>query len=367
VLAGQGFRVAIIERDVELGLPVHCTGIVSTECIERYDLPRELAISPISSFVLRSPSGSGAAVSRRSVQAQVFDRIELDRAMVNRATTAGAELITSANVTDIRWAGDRVELTGELPGTTGMTARAAVVATGFGAKLVRRVGLDSSMELVSGCQVVVEADDLEQLEIFTGGSLGEGGFGWLVPWKPGYALAGLLTRRDTVTYLHDHVRRLQDDGRVGRVREVFRCRPIPVSLSRRAVVDGILGVGDAVGQVKPTSGGGIYFGMIGADAAAATLATALERGDLTQAGLMPYEHRWRSILEAEIHQGYALRRLIEQLPDSVVEHIHRLLKVPGLRRLLIAAAPSFDWHSGPLTKVLARLERHTESATAVAP
>jgi hypothetical protein len=70
------------------------------------------------------------------------------------------------------------------------------------------------------------------------------------------------------------------------------------------------------------------------------------------------------LLDAEIKQGAALRGLIEQLPDALVEQMHRLLGVPGLRRLLVRAAPSFDWHSGPLTSFLTRLQRSTDDARA---
>ncbi|MEE8517692.1 MAG: hypothetical protein V3S98_01035, partial [Dehalococcoidia bacterium] len=201
----------------------------------------------------------------------------------------------------------------------------------------------------------------------TGEGFGDGGFGWLVPWKPGLALAGLLTRRASMDYLRQHLDRLHEAGRIGAVRELFRCRGIPLGVSRRAVLDGIIGVGDAVGQVKPTSGGGIYYGLLGADAAAETLLEALAAGDLSAESLAPYERRWRDMLEPEIRQGYALRRLIEQLPDGVIEQLHRLLSVPVLRQVLLAAAPTFDWHSRPLTRVLDRLRRHGDKRQAVAP
>jgi len=98
--------------------------------------------------------------------------------------------------------------------------------------------------------------------------------------------------------------------------------------------------------------------------AAPVLASAIEAGDLSAVRLATYENRWRDLLEAEIKQGEALRSLIEQLPDRLVEQMHRLLGVPGLRRLLVRSAPSFDWHSGPLTAFLTTLQRNTDEASA---
>ena len=367
-LASRGFRVALLEKDLAPGNPVHCTGIEGTECFERYGLPESLVIHSVSSFVLISPSGRRASLQRSETQAYVLDRVAMDQLMVDRAVEAGCELLTSFRADDVHWNGDGVTISGmheQAPAR--IEARAAVVATGFGTKLPRRAGLGAPSDLLSGCQAVVETTEATELELFTGATLGGGGFGWLVPWKPGLALTGLMTRRNTMSHLNAHVSRLQDAGQVGAVRELYRCRAIPLGVAQHSVADGVLGVGDAMGQVKPTSGGGIYFGLLAADEAASALTDALESGDVSAAGLAPYEHRWRALLEQEIRQGYKLRRLVEQLPDSMVDHIHRLLTVPGLRRLLVAAAPPFDWHSGPLTSVLARLKHHTESVQPIAP
>jgi flavin-dependent dehydrogenase len=45
---------------------------------------------------------------------------------------------------------------------------------------------------------------------------------------------------------------------------------IPLRPLRKTCGERILVVGDAAGQVKPTSGGGIYYGMLCADIAANT-------------------------------------------------------------------------------------------------
>ena len=362
-LAARGYRVALLERDPGPGRPVHCTGIVSDECFERYHLPASLVIGSVSSFVLRSPSGRPATIRRRSVQAHVLDRVGLDRWLADEAVRAGADLLTSTGVDDIRWTGGGVRLSLSGGGArASLTAHTAVVATGFGTPLARKLEIGSSGELLSGCQAVVEQEGVDEIEVFTGDALGRGGFGWLVPWRDGLALAGLLTRKHTMHRLNEHLARLRAGGRIGRVVERFRLRAVPIGLPDRTVADGIVAVGDVAGQVKPTSGGGIYYALLSAEIAATTLAEAMEAGDVTAAGLAPYEERWRAALGSEIRQGMRLRRLVEQLPESAIEQLHQLLGVPVLRRVLVSAAPSLDWHSSKLTRVLERLDRHRGAA-----
>ena len=359
LLAERGYSVALLERDPAPGAPVHCTGIVSKACVDEFSLPYSLVLHAVDSFVLRSPKGHGTEVKRQSVQGYILDREALDKHLASKAQSAGATLVTSAHVRSIAWQGDGVALSVNALGTSErLSARMAVMATGFGAPLARDLGLSSVQELMSGCQAVVATDIQSQVEVFTGGAMGPGGYGWLVPWKPGRALAGVLSRTHSVRYMHSLIGRLQEEGRIGAVHEVFRCRPIPLGISASSVSDGVLGVGDVVTQVKPTTGGGIYYGLLGAEAAAAAIDDALRLGDVTARGLQPYEATWRAMLEAEIRRGYLLRRVCEQLPDAVVEQLHRLLRLPILHRLLLSAAPSsFDWHSSSLLRVLSQLHQ----------
>ena len=360
-LAARGLRVLVLERDPEPGRPVHCTGIVSSECVERFALPQSLVLHEIDSFVLHSPKGASAQVKRASTQAYVLDRVGLDKHLVRRAEEAGAEVLAGATVSSIAWTGSGVCVEATLGGERlRIGARAAVVATGFGAPLARRLGLNQVPEVLSGCQVVAKTEGLTQVEVYSGVAHGRGGFGWLVPYRPGYALAGVLTRSHAVRYMRNHVRRLQAGGRVGEIVETFRCRPVPLGVAGRSVADGILGVGDVVNQVKPTTGGGIYYGLLGADAAAETLAEALERDEAGEAALLPYEARWQALMASEIRRGYQLRRLVERLPDAGVEQMHRLLRLPGLQRAVASMAAPFDWHSGPLLRFVDRLQRYAE-------
>ena len=71
----------------------------------------------------------------------------------------------------------------------------------------------------------------------------------------------------------------------------------------------------------------------------------------------PYEKRWKDIMASEIANGYNLRKLTEQLPDSMLEKMHRLLRIPGVKKILTSGSMPFDWHSGPLTKFVNLLSR----------
>ena len=68
-------------------------------------------------------------------------------------------------------------------------------------------------------------------------------------------------------------------------------KPLPRTYGERLVV-----VGDTAGLVKPTTGGGIYYGLLSADMAADTLHRALKANDLSAKSLASYEREWKNRL-----------------------------------------------------------------------
>jgi flavin-dependent dehydrogenase len=47
LLAKAGLDVGIFERNPVIGKDVNCTGIVSGECLKKFDLPEEAILRPI--------------------------------------------------------------------------------------------------------------------------------------------------------------------------------------------------------------------------------------------------------------------------------------------------------------------------------
>ena len=101
--------------------------------------------------------------------------------------------------------------------------------------------------------------------------------------------------------------------------------------------------GDAAGQVKPTSGGGIYYGMLSAREAAETVSEAFRQGRFTAQGLSSYERRWRARLGFDLRVGTLFRRLFARMADRDIDDLFHALQVNGLLAR-ITEKVSFDWH-----------------------
>jgi flavin-dependent dehydrogenase len=99
---------------------------------------------------------------------------------------------------------------------------------------------------------------------------------------------------------------------------------IPLGPRPQTVAPGVMVVGDAAAQAKPTSGGGLYTGIVAAKIAgevAAENVLASSKGD----GLGTYEKRWREKLDRELSLGMALRRLFSNLHNREINFIFEVL------------------------------------------
>ena len=120
---------------------------------------------------------------------------------------------------------------------------------------------------------------------------------------------------------------------------------IPLKPPARTYGERMIAVGDAAGQVKPTSGGGIYYGLLGAEIAAETLHRALAEDDLSAKRLARYERAWRKKLGRELRTGYWARKLFERLSDRQIDRLFEIIKAGGIDEALLKAEDvSFDWH-----------------------
>jgi flavin-dependent dehydrogenase len=95
----------------------------------------------------------------------------------------------------------------------------------------------------------------------------------------------------------------------------------------------VLLVGDAAGQVKPFSGGGIYTSLVAARHAAQTAREALEEGDLSARRLSVYERRWKREIGRELIRSLRIRRFGLALSENEVERVISSLRASGLQQL----------------------------------
>ena len=352
-LAGLGYGVAVLEQHKQVGDRVCCTGIVSQECIRSFSLDESVVLREVNSARLFSPLGELLRLWREMTQASVIDRPALDRAMANRAQNKGVEYRLGSLVTDVEVRDSGVTVKANCQGErVGLEARVVVIATGFNPKFTEGLGLGKIGDFVIGAQAEVQARDIDEVEVHFGREVAPGFFAWLVPTSTPQALVGLLSRKTPKEYLRKLLSFLKASGKIGYNDGEIGCRGITIKPLKRTYDRRLIVVGDAAGQVKPTTGGGIYFGLLSAEIAAHNLHQALEKNDLSASSLSGYQREWKKKLGKELSICYWARRFYENLGDRQVDRIFDIIKDNGIDEALLKANElSFDWHGRAILKV----------------
>lgn len=352
-----GYRVLVVEKNGQAGDGICCTGIISQECLRAFALDRSLVLRQASSAKLLSPSGRCLRLCREGPVSAIVDRARLDMSLAEQAQEAGADYLFGARATDILPGADAVEVrVNDRHKKTTLKAEAAIISSGFGSTLPAKLGLGEIKQFVLGAQAEVDINGVDEVEVYFDKSLAPGGFAWLVPTANGKGLAGLLTRNQADSRLKNLLDILSHQGKIAS-RDVpasygtIPLRPLPKTYANRVLV-----VGEAAGQVKPTTGGGIYYGLLCANIATDVIHQAFRAGNFSAAALSDYEKKWRARLSRELTIGYWARNLLGKLGNNYIDYLFQLASKKGVPELIATTKNSyFDWHSQFLLQIASRL------------
>jgi len=285
-------------------------------------------------------------------------------ALASRARGRGVEYVLNSPVRGIEVENDRVRIKAAHHGggLNRFEARAVVIATGFGSEVVEGLGLGKVGDFAMGAQAEVAARGVDEVEVYLGQDIAPGFFAWLVPTSPERALVGLLSRRSPGLYLRRLLSSLSAQGKIASAEAELVYGRIPLKPLARTYSDRLMVVGSAAGQVKPTTGGGIYYGLLCADMAANNLHRALKSDALSARNLASYERGWKRELGGELREGYWARKLYELMSDRQIDRIFDIIRSSGIDEALLKADDlSFDWHG----RVVLRLIGHRALSKAI--
>lgn len=354
-LAGEGLDVLVLEEHPTIGEPVDCSGVIGRQAFDLFDLPREIILGEVRVLTMISPSDLRLIHGPPHPLAFVVDRAAFDRALAERALKAGAVIQTRCRVLDVVKAERFVEvLVEEEEKRRIIRAQAAILAHGPRYRLQEKLGMGSPAALLRTAQVEMEVEGIEATQVRFGRKIAPGSFAWLVPFWRGeryYARIGVSATEPAASYLQRWLEALgrsgQVKGEVGKIRSwTIPIRPLP-----RTFTDRILAVGDAAGQAKPTTGGGLFYGLLCAQFAAQSLIEAFQKGDLSARTLSRYEARWRDQLGGEFRIGAFFRRLFEKMRDEEIDRAFEVVSSDGIFAQLSRKA-NFDWHKEAILCVL---------------
>jgi len=340
-LVDKGFDVCLIDAKQNIGKNVICTGVISKEAFRRYDLPSESILSRIDSFVFISPQGQRLEYIHPDVLAYVVSREIFDKALLALAQKCGADVYLHQQIITIEHSSQYYRLRSK---DKKYRARAVVLATGVNYGLHTSLGLSTPPGFLYGSQVELPSSSPNQssrIEIHISQSFAPGSFGWVVPISNDHSRFGVIVEKAATLGLERMLKeRLHfSSSRFDKMR--IKQKPIAYGPIERSVRDKILAVGEAAGQVKTTTGGGIFYGLLCSEIAVDKLQRTLKSGY----SLKDYEITWRTALVPELDIGRRMRESAQSLSDNTIEKLFKFVKQHRFWVELLVPRINFDYHS----------------------
>ncbi|MFP3950014.1 MAG: NAD(P)-binding protein [Candidatus Micrarchaeia archaeon] len=284
----EGHNVCLYEEHERAGLPINCSGLISKEGLNSLsDMAdfRRHTINRIKGAVIDC-AGSRLLVDSGKDIAYVIDRASFDDALARKAEQEGAKFFFGKRLTAFP--------EGNIIGADGPLSS---VASGFGFPEIYR------FVATSQCRVRYDGEMPDHVRVFLSNEMFPGFFAWMIPHNEEEAEAGagciLPGNSDrALDALSKYTGIPFSKERKHSIIPVARRPKTALSYGSRNV----LLVGDAAGQVKSTTGGGVVFGTSCARIAGRLADSPLE-----------YEREWKTAHGKDLDAHYRIHCALGRL------------------------------------------------------
>jgi len=343
-IAKCGYSVCVIEEHPEIGHPVQCSGLFSVSGLKALGIKLDdsLIANRIKGGRFYSPSGIEMEAYSDLERAYVVERKLFDKHLAKGAARSGAELMLKTKAKGIKVDSGFEISVASLGEDFKINSKLLVGADGLRSNVARWAGLSAPKKVVSAAQVEVSDCDAAQdiAEVYFGRAYAPNFYAWILP-KGEVFEVGLGIRQgkmSPVRYLKKFLRRHPVASKKVRRKDIleFNMGGFPVTTVEKTVSDGLLIVGDAAGQVKATTGGGVIVGGIAAKLAGEACVNALEAGDFSKEFLKrEYGDRWKEEIGTELKAHGILRQLMDSLSDEGLEELFKLAREQRIPEIMV--------------------------------
>ncbi|MCH7757922.1 MAG: NAD(P)/FAD-dependent oxidoreductase [Thaumarchaeota archaeon] len=336
-IASGGNSILVIEEDYEIGTPEHCGGLVSIKGLE------ELGIIPFSktlnhlieSAKIYAPNGKSFSINSKKQKVAEINRREFDKQIAHQAQKNGAVIKVRTSFQEKTDKGIRTN-------EEEIECRLFVDARGA-SSLVQtdRTGI------LPSAQYEIYADWIKKgkVEVFFDQEKYPGFFAWIIPSGDGKGKVGVAGKGIKVSETLEEF--LEKKGKYSTIRKIFA--PIWIKGPIKKFVDNkTIIVGDAAGQAKPTTSGGIYTSGMGGLLAGRAISKFLKSNN--KSDLEEYQKQWTQKFGKEFEKQLLARKILERIDNSTINKLFESI-TPDITKE-ISEKEDFDFHAGSIVKLL---------------
>ena len=341
-IAEKNYKVAIFEQKKQIGMPLNCAGLVTPRVFDFLDFSENLVVqNRIKGANIHSPSGYTLTIGGDKLHAFVIDRIKFDQEIIKNSKKNGAEIFLGNKILSAQKHEQHIELLTSQK--TEFSCKLLIGADGTYSKIRDIFSLPRPTEFLRGMGAEITGTSLDPdfVEIFVGNKTAPGFFAWIIPtnekgtkariglcitqdsaYSPKHYFSNFFKNKHTSQYLEN----VEITKHLGGV--------VPLGALRKTCASNMMLVGDAAAQVKPTSGGGIYTGLLCAKHCSSVAIGALQKNDFSLRFLKKYHKLWSADIGVELNRGMKFRKIFKTLSDKQMDKYILKFQNPKIREII---------------------------------
>ena len=336
-IASDGHSVLVLEEGFEVGTPEHCGGLVSKKALSELGIEPSVKSfdSEITTAKIFSPGGKNFEVNSTKQQIVVVNRRELDKQIARQARDSGAKIMVKTSFQE--------KIPNGVNTSNGsVNCRYFIDSRGVSALVNKdRDGI----YLTAQYEVYADWINAGVVEVYLDQEKYPGFFAWIIPSGNGVGKVGVSGKGINTSAVIQKF--LEQKGSFSIIRKIFAPiwvkGPIKEFVSENTII-----VGDAAGQAKPTTAGGIFScGMAGIMAGKA-IAMALKTDDPSK--LENYEKMWRDKFGNEFEKQGIARKILSRISNHTVNNLFDSITPEVIDD--ISMKEDFDFHTSSIVKLL---------------
>ncbi len=336
-IAKEGYKVAILDKKKEIGIPLQCAGIVSKKLMDVNEIPDNLILNSVKGAYLHS-SNNTLKVEKNHTEAFIIDRIAYDKFLAERAVNNGVKFFNQYKVTYID------SDNGIIRCQNNMEVSAKIIVGADGSKSFVSSLINEKFNYFNASQYLVEINTssrdnmintnaVEFVDLFAISKILPG-FLWCIPTSDSSFRVGLFSNnsyKDQKEILNSF---LANDERFkeSSIIEKYHGK-IPIfDKNKKIIKDRILLIGDAASQLKPTTGGGLIIGFDTTNLAKDAIIKSLDNDNINF--LKDYEQNFKKKYAKELNYQIRVQKTLENLSDNDLDFMFTKLKEKNAEEII---------------------------------
>ena len=336
-IAKDGHTALVLEEGFEIGTPEHCGGLVSKKALNELgvELSTKSFDSKINTAKIISSDGKSFKIDSTKQQIVVVNRRELDKQIARQAKDAGATILVKTSFQE------------KIPNGVSTSNGDINCKYFIDCRGVTALANKDRDGIYLTAQYEVYADWINDgvVEVYLDQEKYPGFFAWVIPSGNGVGKVGVSGKDINTSKIIQEF--LEKKGDFSVIRKIYAPiwikGPIKEFVNHNTVI-----VGDAAGQAKPTTAGGIFSCGMGGIMAGKSVALALRTGDSSK--LVNYEKTWREKFGAEFEKQSMARKILSRIDNQTINKLFDSITPEIINE--ISKKEDFDFHTGSIIKLL---------------